>query len=114
MAGVSYNTGNIEQCQQVIGGEAGQFGGISDTLSLSPASSDFGSLPVSAQLGKLAAEVNDAIRSELAAAQKYLQGTETALDQVLENYLGTEQYAIYQAAQALGASEEAVMMALER
>jgi hypothetical protein len=99
MAGFSYDSSNLEGCQRVVGSQAGQFGGISDTLSLSPVSSDFGSLPESAQLAKVAAEVNDTMRSQLASAQKFLQGTEVALDQVLENYLGADQYAVFMASE---------------
>lgn len=113
MGGYAVDTGSLEACQQAITGGADLFGALANTLSQHPAAgSYFGSLPASGQLARLTGEVNDAGRRQLAAAQTFLQGTDSALDQVLENYLGAEAYATYMASNAVAASQGAVKTAL--
>lgn len=113
MAGFSVDVSGLEGCQQTVAEEAGQFGGLADSLPPNPPGSDFGSLPSSGHLARLTAEVNNAARSELGSAQKFMHGTELALDQVLKNYMGAEAFAIYSAANAVGASQQDVKTALE-
>jgi hypothetical protein len=90
--GFSVNPAALLICEQTMMQEAGQFGGIADTLSSGPAygvgsGTDFGTLPASSRLAGLTAEVNDAAKSQFNAAETYLRGVEYGLDAALQTYM---------------------------
>jgi hypothetical protein len=112
MAGFTIDTSGLMACQQAIASETSQFGALADALEPNLPGSDFGSLPSSGRLARLTAEVNNAARSQLSAAQTFLQGADDALVQTLENYMGVEQFTVDSAADALHTSAESVIDAL--
>lgn len=112
MAGFTVDTSGLMACQRAIANEASEFGGLADTLEPNLPGSDFGSLPSSGRLAGLTAEVNTAARSQLSAAQHFLEGADTALVQTLENYMGVEQFTVDSAAAAAGTSAQSIIDAL--
>lgn len=114
MAGFTVDTSGLMACQEAIGQEVTEFGGLAAELEKNPVvRSDFGQLPSSGHLARLTAQVNDAARGQLDAAQRYLQGAEAALVQTLENYMGVEQFTIDSAANALHTSTQSIIDALK-
>lgn len=112
MAGFTVDASGLMACQQAIANEVSQFGGLADALEPNLPGSDFGSLPSSGRLARLTAEVNDAARSQLSAAETFLQGADHALIQTLENYMGVEQFTVDSAAAALHTAPENIINAL--
>jgi hypothetical protein len=99
--GLTVNALQLELCEQTIVQQAAQFGGVADTFTQSPRTgSIFGSLPASARLAGLTARVNDAGNSQFSAAEKFLRGTEAALDSSLQGYLSADGVSAEQAAAA--------------
>jgi hypothetical protein len=89
--GFSVNPTALLVCAQTMMQEAGQFGGIADTLSSGPAygvgsGTDFGTLPESSRLAGLTAQVNETANSQFNAAGTYLRGAEYGLDAALQTY----------------------------
>lgn len=113
MAGFTVDTSGLMACQEAIGQEVTEFGGLVSELEKNQVvRSDFGQLPSSGQLARLTAQVNDAGRGQLDAAQRFLQGAEDALVQTLENYMGVEQFTVQSAANALHTSTQSIFDAL--
>jgi hypothetical protein len=93
--GVSLNPVALILCEQNVVQAAAQFGGTADTFSQGAAhgvgsGTVFGSLPASRRLAGLTAQVNDAGSSQFGAAEKFLRGTENALEGVLQTFASTE------------------------
>jgi hypothetical protein len=107
--GMTVNPAELVLCAQTMMQEAAQFGGIGDTLSHGPAygvanGTVFGTLPASAQLAKLTAQVNDAANGQFTAAETFLRGTEYALEAALQTYIKADGTNALMAADAAAAA----------
>ena len=94
-SGVSLNPVALILCEQTLVQQAAQFGGTADTFTQGAAhgvgsGTVFGTLPASKRLAGLTAQVNDAGNGQFSAAEKFLRGTENALEGVLQTFASTE------------------------
>jgi len=91
--GLTVNPVALVLCEQTMAQEAAQFGGIADTFTQGAAhgiGTVFGTLPASRRLAGLTAQVNDAGNRQFGAAEKFLRGTENALEGALQTYASAE------------------------
>lgn len=103
--GLTMRAVDLLLCARTMVQDAGRFGGIGDTLSPGPANGSgtaFGTLPASARLAGLVGEVNSAASSQFSVAEKFLRGTELALDQAEQNVVGSDGAVAAQAAAIVG------------
>jgi hypothetical protein len=86
--GFSVTISGLETCMQAFAKQAGQFGGISDSVSGSTgAGSAFGSLSVSGQLNSVTSQLGQAGVRQFGSASTFLSATERALDAARESYV---------------------------
>jgi hypothetical protein len=103
--GLTMRAVDLLLCARTMVQEAGRFGGIGDTLSPGPVNGSgtaFGTLLASGRLAGLVADVNTAASSQFSVAEKFLRGTELALDQAEQNVVGTDSAIAAQAASIAG------------
>jgi hypothetical protein len=102
--GLTVNALELELCEQTMIQQAAAFGGITENFTQGPGprigtGTAFGTLPASAQLAGLTAQVNDAGNDQFSAADNFLRGIESALDQALQGYLSADGVSAAEAAE---------------
>jgi hypothetical protein len=91
MTTANYDMAQIGQARQIIGAEAGKFGGVADGVPATVSAGMFGTLPNSGTLARAADALCSLIHAEYAKAESLVGAIERTLDMNVTNKTNTEQ-----------------------